>query len=123
MDEESLRKRRATDLKAKRKKRYGLTQQEFDNLLQVQKGVCLICGKTNYNGWNLSVDHCHDTGKVRGLLCNPCNTGLGGFMDNPNLLANAIRYLKESETAKYDKKKHDYRSKDKKKIKIQFAFE
>jgi hypothetical protein len=42
----------------------------------------------------LSVDHCHNTGKIRGILCTKCNTGLGSFKDNIELLMNAIKYLK-----------------------------
>lgn len=69
-----------------------LSYEDFKKLLIKQKGVCVICGKATKN--RLSVDHCHKTGKVRGLLCNLCNTSLGGFHDNIELLKKAIKYLK-----------------------------
>jgi hypothetical protein len=53
-------------------------------------GVCQICGDDE----RLGVDHCHASGRLRGLLCSRCNTGLGMFRDRPELLAEAIEYLK-----------------------------
>lgn len=73
------------------KKGYGLSLEDFDALHEIQGGVCAICGKDK--GTTLVVDHCHATNKVRGLLCHPCNRGLGMFKDNARLLANAIAYL------------------------------
>ena len=75
--------------------KYGLSETDYDELLESQHGVCAICG-TGPNGENLAVDHCHESGKVRGLLCQSCNTGLGRFRDNTDFLANAIEYLKQS---------------------------
>lgn len=57
-----------------------------------QSGKCLICNEIPKR---LVVDHCHTSGKVRGLLCDHCNTGLGRFKDSPELLMAAIRYLKK----------------------------
>lgn len=68
-------------------------------MLEGQNHVCAICsrpetrGKTKY----LSVDHCHTTGKVRGLLCAKCNTVLGYMNDNPDYLTKAMEYLKKHE--------------------------
>jgi hypothetical protein len=63
-------------------------------MLQQQNGLCAICKKTETGKTsNLCVDHCHKTGKVRGLLCNNCNKGLGLFKDNPEVLLNASAYL------------------------------
>ena len=73
--------------------RYGLTPEGLLDLHEKQGGVCKICGNTAKDGRNLDVDHCHTTGKVRGLLCNNCNRGLGHFQDDPILLQKAIDYL------------------------------
>ena len=80
-------------------KRYkDFSPEKFDELLNKQGAVCAICKfpETKVKNGNvvaLAIDHCHITGKVRGLLCNRCNTGLGLFKDNPLILETAIRYL------------------------------
>ena len=81
---------------------YGITLEEFDNMLKSQGGACRLCGTFNPLGEgntgrviSFSVDHCHKTGRVRGLLCNPCNRGLGFLNDDPELLARAIKYLED----------------------------
>ena len=82
-------------------KMYGITLDEYNEILQQQHGVCAICkqpetsvdSRTNQVR-NLAVDHCHTTNKVRGLLCNNCNNMLGRSKDNVVILANAIDYLK-----------------------------
>ena len=55
---------------------YGISAEDFDAMLTEQNGCCAICGNKD-DGRRLHVDHCHTTGKVRGLLCSPCNTKLG----------------------------------------------
>jgi hypothetical protein len=82
------------------KTKYGMTGEQFDLLLQDQGGVCKICGKTNApTRMNLlGVDHCHATGKIRGLLCIKCNSGLGFFEDDINRMKAAIEYLLCSRT-------------------------
>ena len=75
---------------------YSLSSQEYDTLYS--KEGCFICGSKEYIGVygkvkELSVDHCHTTGKVRGLLCQSCNVGLGAFKDNPESLRKAVNYL------------------------------
>jgi hypothetical protein len=79
------------------KKLYGVTLDEYNKLLESQDGVCKICNRTELESScvdrNLHVDHCHDTGKVRGLLCTKCNTALGLLSDDPELLKKAIDYL------------------------------
>ena len=82
-------------------KRYGITFDEYESMLDAQGGKCGICGtKENYSGhtgyrkdWSWSVDHCHKTGKVRGLLCNNSNRALGLFKDEVNTLKSAISWL------------------------------
>ncbi len=75
--------------------RYGLTQDDYDRMSAEQDGRCAICGGGPRGDSNavLSVDHDHETGKVRGLLCGPCNKAIGLLADNPNLLRAALAYL------------------------------
>lgn len=74
---------------------YGISRDEFDAMLTAQGGGCAICGSSmrDVSRNRLCVDHCHDTGRVRGLLCGHCNRGLGFFQDSPELLEKAKRYL------------------------------
>ena len=74
------------------KKYYGITVEEYDAMLEKQDGVCAICGSPP-NGRKLSVDHCHDGGHVRGLLCDSCNTGIGHLKDDVSLINAAALYL------------------------------
>ena len=72
---------------------YGMTPEQYDALLEVQDGVCAICGKTpKENGKRLAVDHCHTQGHVRGLLCVKCNVSLAAF-DHDDLILHAAAYL------------------------------
>jgi fructose-1,6-bisphosphatase len=59
------------------KRNFGITLAEYDQMLEDQHGICAICGGVNPDGKRLAVDHDHETGKVRGLLCTSCNTRLG----------------------------------------------
>jgi hypothetical protein len=80
----------------KLKRVYGLSNEDYDKMLQEQSGCCKICGVKNSDtkkGY-LVVDHCHKTGKVRSLLCDGCNRGLGFFRDLPEVLEKAAQYLK-----------------------------
>lgn len=87
----SSRKYANTDGKRrKRLKQYGLTIEDYNTLFEEQNGRCKICSKE----LKLCVDHCHKSSKVRGLLCNSCNVGLGCFEDNIERLEIAIKYLK-----------------------------
>jgi len=73
---------------------YGITDEDYDNLLEFQEGVCAICGKSCATGRKLSVDHDHSTGKIRGLLCNYCNHKLlGPIRDNLSLLKKMVDYM------------------------------
>jgi len=87
------------------KQKYGITLEEYYSLLDKQGGVCAICGvdKNCYDSKgagglidNFAVDHCHRTGKVRGLLCNQCNRGLGMLGDNLENLKKAYEYLQKT---------------------------
>lgn len=74
------------------KRCYGITPEEYDKILREQGGTCAICHGTESVG-RLAVDHCHLTGKVRGLLCTNCNQAIGKLKDDAQLLRNAINYL------------------------------
>ena len=77
--------------------KYGITLEDYELMMENQNHTCKICGTDEARGrgtWH--VDHCHTTGKVRGLLCYNCNVGLGNFKDNAAVLASAIKYLNES---------------------------
>lgn len=76
------------------KKKFGITYQEYENILKSQNNGCKICGSTHQYKKALAVDHCHKTGKIRAILCDNCNKGLGNFQDSPALLEKAIEYLK-----------------------------
>ena len=84
------------------KRRYGITIEEADALLEQQHGRCAICGvaEGDSRGFRLHIDHNHATGVVRGILCHLCNSGLGHFRDNPEFLTKAIAYLAASEERK-----------------------
>lgn len=75
---------------------YGVSPDDYDALHDKFSGSCGICGNTEESGVALAIDHCHGSGKVRGLLCNNCNNGLGRFKDDEELLQLAINYLKEN---------------------------
>jgi hypothetical protein len=74
-------------------KRYGLTIKAYEQMIAKQNGKCKICGGEPNGKGRLHVDHCHETGKIRGLLCHSCNTGIGLFKHNVVLLAKASKYL------------------------------
>lgn len=81
----------------------GIEKAEYDHLRLIQNDCCKICGKHESicrNGRNiyygLNIDHCHATGKVRGLLCNSCNLIIGHAKDQIDILHNAIEYLQNT---------------------------
>jgi len=80
------------------KKTYGISHSDYLNMLSNQNGGCAICNTDNPSKSkrkkHFCVDHCHDTGKIRGLLCDSCNRGIGLLKDNPDILMNAFKYLK-----------------------------
>ena len=82
------------DKDKKLKKSYGISYAEYVRMLEAQNGMCAICG-TDDTGKRKAfhVDHCHETGEVRGLLCGNCNSGIGNLRDDVGLLQRAIEYL------------------------------
>lgn len=78
------------------KRKYGLTFETREALLVAQGGLCRLCGKSITFGGagGAHTDHCHTTGKVRGILCGKCNTALGTLGDTVEALERAVRYLK-----------------------------
>lgn len=83
--------------KAGRLKKYGLSLDDFNNMLEKQNYQCAICGYSDFSDKNYFplVDHCHRTGKVRGILCANCNHSLGKMNDDPSRLRKAAPYLEE----------------------------
>ena len=71
---------------------YGMTVEEYRLRIEAQQNRCLLCQDELVKPF---VDHCHDLGHVRGILCSRCNSGLGFFRDNPDTLRRAIRYLRK----------------------------
>lgn len=76
------------------KKRFGITLDDFNNMLEKQDHVCAICHNPQHTDNSLAVDHCHSTNKVRGLLCTNCNKLLGHAKDNQETLLSAVEYLR-----------------------------
>lgn len=79
-------------------RQYGITPAEYDAMFAAQAGLCAIC-KNHQTARRLAVDHCHTTGKVRGLLCTRCNSGIGQFKEDPGLFARALFYLEQHKQA------------------------
>ncbi len=78
------------------KRAYGITREEFSIILETQNTSCASCGIKEPGGrGNWHVDHNHNTGKIRGLLCHRCNTGLGLFLESETILKEAIKYLRK----------------------------
>lgn len=77
------------------KRRYGITLDDYDKMLKLQDGKCAICGTSELakGKSRFAVDHCHSTGKVRGLLCTNCNSGIGKLQDDKDLVMKAYEYL------------------------------
>ena len=77
-------------------KKYGISPEDHDRMLETQEYKCAICKTSNPKGPGnkLHIDHCHETGKARGLLCSRCNIGIGKFKDSIQILGKVIEYLK-----------------------------
>jgi prolyl oligopeptidase PreP (S9A serine peptidase family) len=76
---------------------YGITLEEYNQLFLEQKGKCAICGRHQSElKRTMSIDHDHETGKIRGLLCQKCNVGIGSLNDDIDLLNKGIQYLSQN---------------------------
>lgn len=81
------------------KSSFGMTYDEWFSLMESRGWACEICSRTvETSGRTLAVDHSHSTGEIRGVLCQRCNCAIGLLSENPEHIANAIRYLKGEET-------------------------
>lgn len=76
------------------KEGYGITIEDLDRMISECNATCRICGEKQLDPYKMHVDHCHTTGKIRGLICGKCNVGIGMFRDNPEALENAAEYLR-----------------------------
>ena len=76
------------------KRRYGLTLEDLQTMRDAQGNQCAVCGEGLTSGGAVHLDHCHETGVVRGILCRHCNLMLGHARDNPETLMAAAAYLK-----------------------------
>ena len=86
------------------KKKFGMTPEEFQAMHDAQNGRCKICKEPLTAGKGGSVvDHCHKTERVRGLLCNGCNSGIGWFKEDPERMIAAIAYLEEHNAIRRNK--------------------
>ena len=81
-------------IKRLRQKKYGLAPEQYDEMVRRQGGVCLIC-QTAHPTEPLAVDHCHASGKVRGLLCRKCNTAIALLREDPDSIARAMEYVRK----------------------------
>ena len=82
-------------LDRKLRKEYGITVEDYKQMLLQQQGVCAICHRPPVPHKRLAVDHDHKTGQVRGLLCAPCNNALGLFQESIEVVGRALTYLED----------------------------
>lgn len=78
------------------KVKYNITEEKYNQMLANQNGLCAICKGNDLSGRRLAVDHDHDSGVIRGLLCLKCNRGLGCFEDSDDFLKNAAEYIRRN---------------------------
>ena len=85
--------KRIADRKSHLKRKYGLTIEQYEAMLEAQGGGCFICGRPPPDDISLHVDHDHSTGAIRGILCFCCNNALADFQEDRRLLKKAALYL------------------------------
>ncbi len=100
-NKEMIRRRAREATKAAMLKKHNITPEQFADMIAEQNGVCSICGNPETQirkgrAIKLVLDHCHETGTIRGLLCSRCNLALGAFYDNIDILVSAVSYLRNS---------------------------
>jgi hypothetical protein len=95
---EEGKRRRVERRDVNRRYSYGISREDFQMMVLLQGGLCAICEQSPPAGFDLCVDHCHKTKRVRGLLCKQCNSGIGILKDDLRLLRNAVRYLEKHES-------------------------
>jgi hypothetical protein len=98
LEPEVKRRERAGHLKRK----YGISLEHYDSMLDDQGGGCAICKREPIGQIPLHVDHDHETGKIRGILCFTCNNALADFEDDPALLRSAVAYVEKPEADELD---------------------
>lgn len=81
-------------------KAFGLTTEQYNELVEFQQGACAICRKPCVSGQRLSVDHDHETDEVRGLLCKHCNAAMGMLKEDEDIIFNMMEYLKKHKWSK-----------------------
>lgn len=85
--------------------KFGISLSDYNRMFEEQNGCCAVCKRhDNDLTRRLNVDHCHETNKVRGLLCSNCNTGIGNLRDSVELLQTAIGYLNGNRNKNKEKK-------------------
>ncbi|MFI8815745.1 MULTISPECIES: endonuclease VII domain-containing protein [unclassified Streptomyces] len=94
-------KAKVMDMENHLRRKFGITIADYTGLLEAQGGKCAICEKRAEEvidkvSRRLAVDHCHDTGKVRGLLCRVCNTAIGQLQDDPEIIMRAAIYVESA---------------------------
>ena len=90
-DPELVKRKKLAVRKSVFKNQYGITPEQYDQMFLSQNGKCRICKRVSDK--RLNVDHCHNTGKIRGLLCWNCNIGIGYMKHSVEILKTAVQYL------------------------------
>jgi len=94
-NKKEVEKRRVIVQKNNYKKRYGLSIQQKQELIDKQNSKCAICTNQLKDTHDVCVDHNHTTGQIRGILCRKCNLGIGHLQDSQEILKSALKYLKK----------------------------
>lgn len=90
------------NIRARRRRLYGMEPDEWDRRVMMQAGCCAVCLTPFTKNKTICVDHCHDTEDVRGLLCSQCNTGIGSLGDTSLAVKRALDYLERHEMNRKD---------------------
>jgi hypothetical protein len=85
-----------SDRKGHLRRKFGMSLEDYDELVEKQGGVCAVCGYPPDEGKSFHIDHDHDSGRIRGLLCSRCNHAIGLLRDDPEVIESALTYLAAS---------------------------